>query len=267
MADKEGMRLCNRLILSAVVCAMLFCPMAHAQDFIVEFISENYKQTNQEYSTFPEVYHSIQVNSIAGPKILVLGGTDHEYRTWLRQYISQGRGFIVKVPDDQNDLFISSKAFKIDVAAVHPFDRTQWKSPERDAGWDALELTGGNRIIIVDTDDDRSRLVASVITDIGYAATVIRDAGEALRTFTRQPEKFDMIIVNHQIQGMTAEHFVRQVIDIDHRIPVLIGAGYNNRTRLLELSNRFSDAGSVTVVPVVLRDLRNRVKSILNRKA
>jgi hypothetical protein len=38
----------------------------------------------------------------------------------LRQYIAKNRFFVVKVPKDEDNSFLSSQAFKIDVDNIHP---------------------------------------------------------------------------------------------------------------------------------------------------
>ncbi|MCF6247538.1 MAG: hypothetical protein L3J69_09280 [Desulfobacula sp.] len=101
---------------------LLLHSICSAGDFIVEFVEENYRETSSPVSYTPDIYHSIQVRSDAGPKILVLKGHDYHYRRWLRQYIAQGKQFIVQIPDDQDDLFISSSAFEMDVVNLHPFN-------------------------------------------------------------------------------------------------------------------------------------------------
>lgn len=105
-----------------------------ARDFIVEFVSENYKEVRAPYSYSPIVYHSIQVTSGAGSKLLVLTGDDFHYRSWLRQFIAQGKAFIVKVPDEQADLFVKSSVFDVDVRNLHPVDLDLYKKGEKTSG-------------------------------------------------------------------------------------------------------------------------------------
>ena len=61
----------------------LFSTQGYARDFIVEFVEENYKETQAQFSYTPLIYHSIQVNSITGPKILILTGDNYLYRKCL----------------------------------------------------------------------------------------------------------------------------------------------------------------------------------------
>ncbi|MDQ1268986.1 MAG: hypothetical protein QG618_292, partial [Thermodesulfobacteriota bacterium] len=65
-----------------------------ARDFMVEFVEENYMENQEDDSGTPMIYHSFQVRSHAGLKMLVLTGEHPEYRKWLRRYVAQDKGFI-----------------------------------------------------------------------------------------------------------------------------------------------------------------------------
>ena len=109
---------------------LLLPPLCQARDFIVQFVEENYKETRSSFSYLPLIYHSIQVRSEAGPKLLVLKGDDYHYRKWLRQYIADDKAFIAKVPEDQADRFVSSNVFEIDVTNIHPFNLSLYRQGE-----------------------------------------------------------------------------------------------------------------------------------------
>ena len=102
-----------------------------AGDFIVEYVKENYRETRMPASYSPVIYHSVQVSTKAGPKLLVLKGDAYHYRTWLRHYIAQGKQFIARVPDDRDDLFISSQVFEIDVTDLHPVNLALFREGEK----------------------------------------------------------------------------------------------------------------------------------------
>ncbi|MFH2059375.1 MAG: hypothetical protein ABIJ59_10800 [Pseudomonadota bacterium] len=109
---------------------MLLALPCFARDYIVEFEDENYREEQKSFSYSPIIYHSIQVRSSAGPKLLILTGDNYHYRKWLRHYIAQGKAFIVKVPEEQIDQFITASAFDIDITFLHPFDLEQYKKGE-----------------------------------------------------------------------------------------------------------------------------------------
>jgi flagellar biosynthesis GTPase FlhF len=111
---------------------MFFQVQCLAGDFIVEYVKENYRETRLPKSYDPVIYHSVQVTSEAGPKLLILRGSDYSYRKWVRQYISQGKQFIAQIPDDQDDLFISSYAFEMDVNNLHPFNLKRYRNAQEE---------------------------------------------------------------------------------------------------------------------------------------
>jgi hypothetical protein len=114
--------LMKRLLIFCFLLTFLSSP-CFSRDFVVELVEEYYKevQHQSELSYSPFIYHSIQISFKNKPKLLILTGKNHAYRQWLRQYIAQNRYFIVKVSNDEDNVFKSSQAYKIDVANIYPF--------------------------------------------------------------------------------------------------------------------------------------------------
>ena len=236
-----------------------------ARDFMVEFVEENYKQTTKAYSNDLYIYHSIQVNSPAGPKLLILTGDNLEYRKWLRYYIAGNKGLIARVPDTENDRFISSKAYEIDVANIHPVNGKKWTS-DIPLSEDVAVITGNFNILILDANGKRSQLISKVISNMGYTPIVSQNGAEAVKIFRIQPEKFSMIIANHEIKGMTTQTFVEYILKVDHKIPILVETGYNNQRTKTQFETQFSKSGSVVVKPVALEDLQNTITNLVKKK-
>lgn len=244
------------------VCALL-ADSAYARDFIVEFIEENYEETQAQFSYDPLIYHSIQIKSGAGPKILVLTGSDYNYRKWIRHFIAQEKKFITKIEDDRVDEFISSKAFEIDVTRLHPFNSMKWQPEEVEKKTGNQEIMGNNNILIVDPNKTRTRLITTVIKKMGYDAAVFSSAGKALEVFSLQPEKFKMVIVHYGIEDMAAEDFVSGVTMADHIIPVVIDVGYKKGEIADEMNARFAGSKSVHLKSVILRELPKTIQSLV----
>jgi len=236
-----------------------------ARDFMVEFLAENYKETKIPYSKTPRIYHSIQVNTHAGPKLLILKGDDLNYRTWLRQYIAENNQFIARVQDEENDLFVASRAYEIDVTRLHPVTNENWSALFKSgATGEKISIMGGNEhILVIDTNDIRSQLIADVINTLGYTAIVSRSGAQALEMFRTQPEKFKMVIANHKAPGVETETFVKQVLKIDHKIPILVETGYRDAQTRQRYQNLFSGAGSVVITPMVLKNLQKNIQNLI----
>lgn len=250
------------LIVTAVPC--------RARDFMVEFVEENYMENQEEYAQTPMIYHSFQVRSHAGLKMLVLTGEQHEYRKWLRRYVAQDKGFIVKVPDTENDLFISSKVYETDVTNVHPFNPATWSmkgshvfEPKDVSDTQALIIAGRENILVLDQNNKRSELIDTVVKRMGYIGMISGDPESALGIFRNQPEKFKMIIVNYDMPGMGSEAFVDKLLQLGHKIPILVETGYHNENLKRQYLSRFSGAGTVKVTPVALNRLQQTIKTLI----
>ena len=250
------------LIVTAVPC--------RARDFMVEFVEENYMENQEEYAKTPMIYHSFQVRSHAGLKMLVLTGEQHEYRGWLRRYVAQDKGFIVKVPDTENDLFISSKVYETDVTNVHPFNPATWSmkgshvfEPKDVSDTQALIIAGQENILVLDQNNKRSELIDTVVKRMGYIGMISGDPESALGIFRNQPEKFKMIIVNYDMPGMGSEAFVDKLLQLGHKIPILVETGYHNENLKRQYLSRFSGAGTVKVTPVALNRLQQTIKTLI----
>jgi CheY-like chemotaxis protein len=236
-----------------------------ARDFMIEFIAENYKETQIPYTNTPQIYHSIQVNTHAGPKLLILTGDDLTSRRWLRQYIADNKRFIARVADTENDLFVASRVYEIDVTRLHPVSKDNRDNffTKDAAAAEAGHIIGTRHILVIDTNETRSHLIAQVITAMGYTPVISTNGRQALEMFRIQPEKFQMVIANHKAPGIETEVFVEQVLNIDHQIPILVETGYRDPETRQRYQKRFSGAGSVVLTPMALKDLQKNIQGMV----
>lgn len=251
-----------RIIILAVFFLFSVVPGIHARDFMVSFVEENYKETSADFSYKPLIYHSIQVKTPAGPKILVLEGDDVYYRTWLRQYISEDRRFILKVDPGQTDRFISEKVFKTSVNNLHPVVDPDWKKqmPVPKGG---QALTTEDSFLIADTNETRIALLTTVSKKMGFTAIAHQTGDSVIEALKLQPEKFKMIIVTSDLPDTTAQALVEKLVRIKHDIPVLIETGYQDQDKKKRLDAKFGHLNSVHIQPVVLRDLQTTIKKLV----
>lgn len=235
-----------------------------ARDFIVEFVEENYEETQARFSYDPLIFQSIQVNSSAGPKLLILTGNDYTYRKWLRHYIARDKQFIAKISDDRADEFISAKAYEMDVTSLYPFNGDKWRQQDQNRPDQDL-IQGDNHILIVDSNEKRTDLIQTIVQKMGYGAAIFKTGKQALATFNLQPEKFKLVMIHHTVSGIPSDTLVRQVLKTDPTIPVIIDTGYKNETMKNKFISKFSGFKSVHVTPVILRDLQKTIETLTKK--
>jgi len=74
-----------------------------------------------------KIYHTWQVTSEYGDKLLVIVGDDHSYREWLRKFTGNHKLFLVKIPDGGDDKFKFDMAVLVTVQQIHSVWEKKWK--------------------------------------------------------------------------------------------------------------------------------------------
>jgi len=237
-----------------------------ARDFILDFVKENYREAKAPFSNYPVIYHSIQVNCIAGPKLLILTGQNNIYRKWLRFYISRNSRIIAKIPDNKADEFIASKAFKVDVENLFPFDGKKWVARNAENP-DKNMVTGTDHVLILDSNDKRIQMIKNIVTKMGFQPSVFTAGRQALETFRLHPDKFKLIITRHNLNGMPSDVFVKQILKINPAVPVIIGTGYHKSDVKNKFMSEFSGFKSVHIKPVILQNLESTIETLAGKRA
>lgn len=237
-----------------------------ARDFIVEFVEENYQEAHEKFSYDPLIYHSIQVNSSAGPKVLVLAGKDYHYRKWVREYIAQNKQFIARIKNERADEFITSTVFTMDISQLHPFNLAKWKAAFHSSK-EKQALSGADNILIVDPDQNRTQLISTIVKDAGYAPVAYRSAKKALESLRLYSGKYRMILINHQLSDMETDELVRQIAGLNPAVPIVVDTGYRNQTVLKKLKAELSSYRSVVLKPMLLKELSKTIVKLLGESA
>lgn len=247
-----------------LIWVVLIDSICFARDFRVECVEENYKEIQADYSNQPIIFHSLQINSEFGPKLLILKGDDYNYRKWIRHNIAQNKKFITAISDDRVKDFISADAYAIDVQSIFPFNGEKWISQNFKQN-NLSMLKGENYILVVDPDEKRTRLIQNVAERMQYQTSIFSDGEMAFNVFKQQPEKFKMIIFYHNSPGMPSEQFADQVVKLDQSIPLIIDTGYQNESEKNKLIKKFPNSSSIHFRPVMLRDLQKTIERMVKK--
>jgi CheY-like chemotaxis protein len=106
------------------------------------------------------------------------------------------------------------------------FPRIESKTVADDKKIDAPPK-GNERILFIDDESFLIDLVKRMLEKLGYRAVVNQSPVEALELFKEQPEKFDLVISDMTMPGMTGVELAEQMIAIRSDIPFILCTGYN----------------------------------------
>lgn len=237
---------------------------AECKDFIVDFVKEHYKETKAPFSYHPVIYHAMQIDSAAGPKLIILKGDNHTHRKWVREYIAQNKQFILRIDDSQSEMFVASKAFELDIDRVHPVNMKRWINPD-ESERRTKTMEGDNYILILDSDEKRTRLVRTIVKRKGYRLLIAKPGQNSLQPVKLQPEKFKLVIAHHRILASESnDNLIDDLVNINRDLPVLIASGYRNDSLRRAYESKYAKYPSVTIRPMILQELSKMIDRLIS---
>ena len=93
---------------------------------------------------------------------------------------------------------------------------------------DGVQIAGGTeRILFIDDEEMLTAWGQATLKRLGYAATAVTDSKEALNIFSSDPSRFDLIITDHTMPGITGVQIAREFLKIRPDIPIIICTGHS----------------------------------------
>ena len=138
-------------------------------------------------------------------------------------------------------------------------------SPKRedDLGRDASRIVGGKeRILFVDDEEMLTQLTTDMLAGLGYRVTVKTDGLEALEAFRLHPDRFDLIITDHTMPGMTGLDLSSGLLSIRPDIPIILCTGYSHGVTQAKV--QAAGIREVIMKPLVKRQLADVIRRVMS---
>ncbi|MGE5255990.1 MAG: response regulator, partial [Hyphomicrobiales bacterium] len=87
--------------------------------------------------------------------------------------------------------------------------------------------SGSERILLVDDEPQIVDMEKQILERLGYRVTALSSSLEALNTFARQPDQFDLVITDMTMPQLAGDRLARRLWDIRPDLPVILCTGYN----------------------------------------
>jgi len=120
----------------------------------------------------------------------------------------------------------------------------------------------GQRVLVVDDEEPLVRLATRTLEELGYAPTGFTSSTAALAAFRADPQRFDALITDERMPGMSGSALIREVRGIRDRIPVVLMSGFVGGA----VASRAREAGAEEVLkkPLSARDLAASLARVLH---
>jgi len=89
-----------------------------------------------------------------------------------------------------------------------------------------LPRGAGQRVLIVDDEEPLVALATRTLEELGYAPVGFTSSSAALAAFRADPQRFDAVITDERMPGISGSSLIREVRGIRDSIPVVLMSGY-----------------------------------------
>ena len=120
----------------------------------------------------------------------------------------------------------------------------------------------GERVLVVDDEEPLVRLATETLESLGYAPVGFTSSVNALQEFGANPGRFDVILTDERMPGVTGSAIIREVRRIKPSIPILLMSGFVSSAAALEA--RALGANGVLKKPLLARELATSLARVLH---
>lgn len=142
------------------------------------------------------------------------------------------------------------------------FPASERKIIEGSHNQETLPLGGGEHILFVDDEEILVELGRTMLAYLGYTVTACTGSLEAYALFQRHPDRFDAVITDQTMPGMTGCVLAQQLLEIRSDLPVILCTGNSNF--LSDEADRSMGIRGLAMKPLALRNLATLLRQVLD---
>ena len=117
------------------------------------------------------------------------------------------------------------------------------------------------RILVVDDEPSLAELTQRILVRLGYDVVARTDPAEALELFEADPERFDLVITDQTMPGMTGELLAEKLMQVRPGVPVILCTGYSPATDPERA--RGKGVKGFVLKPIPIQELAHEVRRVL----
>ncbi|HVP89678.1 MAG TPA: PAS domain S-box protein [Terriglobales bacterium] len=123
-------------------------------------------------------------------------------------------------------------------------------------------ISGGTeRILFVDDEDIQVRAMNKLLEHLGYRVVGLSDPKAALELFRRQPDSFDLAIMDQTMPGMAGLALAREILKLRPGLPVILCTGYSESVD--EAQALAAGVGAFMLKPFSVREIAQTIRRVL----
>ena len=118
------------------------------------------------------------------------------------------------------------------------------------------------KILFVDDEEMLVEWGKAVLERLGYMVAAMTDSTKALNTFSSNPSRFDLVITDQTMPGMTGVQLSKEILKIKPNIPIILCTGHSETVS----SDTAKEAGvrEFLIKPLAKQELAQAVRRVLD---
>ncbi|MGV7229467.1 MAG: response regulator [Nitrospirales bacterium] len=122
---------------------------------------------------------------------------------------------------------------------------------------------GKETILFVDDEETIVWLGKELLEQLGYTVEVQTNSVEALNVFRNDPQRFDLVITDQTMPGLTGEALSRELLRIRPELPIILCTGFSH----IMTAEKAKALGiqAYLMKPLAIRDLASIVRHVLDK--
>lgn len=133
---------------------------------------------------------------------------------------------------------------------------------KQEENFEAPLPTGSERILFVDDEQPIRDMSKKLIESLGYRVEVRSNGTEALELFKADPERFDLIITDMTMPGMTGDRLAEQLMSVRSDIPIILCTGFS--ARIDEKKSKAMGIRAFALKPMIKSDIAKIIRTVLD---
>jgi len=120
---------------------------------------------------------------------------------------------------------------------------------------------GQGRILFVDDERALAEIGSELLESMGYAVTAVTDPSQALKTFKKAPEDYELVITDQTMPQISGADLAREILDIRPDIPIILCTGFSesiSRETAMALGVR-----ELLYKPILKKDLAETIRRVI----
>ncbi|MCP5047587.1 MAG: response regulator, partial [bacterium] len=123
-------------------------------------------------------------------------------------------------------------------------------------------LTGSERVLLIDDETNLARVEGQMLKRLGYDVTVMDDALEALETFRREPDRFNIVVTDLTMPQLTGIQLSRELRNISPALPIILCSGFS--TIATQQKIKAYGISDFVMKPIIKNQLARSIRKILD---